>query len=90
MKKYDEEVPDRYCRECNKDYESQSFQFVDLCNTCYDKLYPPKGLELLRQFWQDKIVPKFPRLDGESNAEWIVRVNKATEKPKRYRRTNKR
>ena len=90
MKKYDEEVPDRYCRECGRNYTAHEFQFIDLCNKCYDKIHPPKGLEYLRQFWQEQIVPKFPRLDGESNAEWIERVNKATEKPKRYRRTNKR
>ena len=89
-KKYDEEVPERYCRECNKDYVREHFQFIDLCNTCYDKLFPPKGLEYLRQFWQEKIVPEYPRHEGESNAEWIARVNKATEKPKKYRRTNKR
>jgi hypothetical protein len=92
MKKYDNEeiVTNRYCKQCGRDYESQLFQFIDLCNACYDKLYPPKGLELLRQFWQEKIVPEYPRHENESNAEWIVRVNKATEKPKKYRRTNKR
>ena len=90
-KKYDEEVPERYCRECNKDYVREHFQFIDLCNTCYDKLFPPKGLEYIRQWWKEKVIPVYPRHENESNKEWIARVHQEIEKNpiKRRKRTKK-
>ena len=89
-KKYDEEVvTNRYCRECVRDYVRELFQFLDLCHTCYDKLFPSKGLEYLRQWWREKIIPKYPRLDGESNKEWIKRVHEELQKNPVKRRTRR-
>ena len=79
-KKYDEVVPDRYCRECGVNYKKEIFQFFDLCSKCYDEIYPPRGLEYLRQFWREKVIPKYPRHEGESNKEWIKRVHQEFEK----------
>jgi hypothetical protein len=89
-KKYDEEVvTNRYCRECGRDYVREHFQFIDLCNTCYDKIHPPRGLEYIRQWWKEKIIPKYPRLDGETNKEWIARVHEELQKNPIKRRTRR-
>ena len=89
-KKYDEEVvTNRYCRECGRDYVREHFQFLDLCHKCYDKLFPPQGLEYVRQWWREKIIPKYPRHEGESNKEWIARVHEELQKNPIKRRTRR-
>ena len=88
MKKYDNEeiVTNRYCKQCGRDYESQLFQFIDLCNACYDTLYPPHGLEYLRQYWREQIIPKFPRKDGETDVQWVTRISEDGKKRKPFKR----
>jgi hypothetical protein len=86
MKK-DYEYEDKFCYICKEVFDQDNFQFIDLCNKCYDKIYPSRWLPELRQFWREKIIPKFPRKDGESNQDWRRRVGEHfQEKYKGYKK----